>query len=179
MHNSKLDYRTWVFAVYLMTTNLKGVSSLKLHRDLGITQRIAWYLAHRIRTGWERSFPNFEGPVETDETFIEGKERNKHFSERHRMGRGTAEKITVAGILDRKTNLVQAKVVDRTNKRTLQGNIRDHVQSNALLYTVDWHAYRGMRDYGHDTVRHSTGQYVKDMTHTNSIESFWSVIKRA
>ena len=104
LQNSKLSLSTWAIAFYLYSTNLKGVSSMKLHRDLGITQKSAWHLAHRIREAWDVVADKFAGPVEVDETYIGGLEKNKHESKKLNAGRGTVGKVAVAGMKDRETN---------------------------------------------------------------------------
>ena len=102
MEGSKLGYQTWAIAIYLLMTNLKGVSSMKLHRDLEITQKSAWHLAHRLRKAFEAGEALFSGPAEADESYWGGKERNKHAHKKLRAGRGTAGKVPVAGIRDRR-----------------------------------------------------------------------------
>ena len=130
MQGSNLGYQTWAIALYLVTTNLKGVSSMKLHRDLEITQKSAWHLAHRIRKAFDngKSLP-FSGPVEADETYIGGKRKNMPRSKRKAMtGRGAVGKTVVIGAKDRATNQIAARPVASTDKPTVQDFIREHAR---------------------------------------------------
>ena len=124
MHGSKLGYRKWLFAVYAAATNLKGVASMKTYRDLGVTQKTAWFMNHRIRRAWKRD-PDaslFSGPVECDETYFGGRRRNMKKSVRAGLtGRGPAGKVAVVGAKDRTTNKVKAQVVEDTTRRNAPG----------------------------------------------------------
>ena len=179
MANSKIPLLKWVYAIYLDTTSLKGVSSMKLHRDLGITQKSAWFMQQRIREAFDHQGPpvKFDGPVEVDETYVGGLERNKHASDKLNAGRGTVGKTAIVGAKDRRTNEVRAEVVPATDAATLKSFVGDHAGDGAEVFTDEAAAYKGLPN--HSAVRHSVGQYVDGHIHTNGIESFWSMLKRA
>ena len=181
MHGSKLPLSSWAIAYFLFSTSLKGVSSMKLHRDIGVTQKTAWHLAHRIRETLNDhggdDLGRFLGPVEADETYIGGKEGNKHESKKLKVGRGTVGKTAVVGMKDRTTGQVRTTVVQNTDKATLQGFVQSHTEPIATVYTDEAKAYEGIhRD--HDSVSHGAGEYARGDVHTNGIESHWSMFKR-
>ena len=178
MHASKVGYRKWLIAIYLLTTNLKGVSSLKLHRDIGVTQKTAWHMSHRIREALKRDDRAlFAGPVEVDEKYVGGLEKNKHAADKLRAGRGTVGKTPVAGMKDRATNQIDARVVERANKPALQEFVYSRTEREATVYTDEAAVYRDIARE-HEAVRHSVGEYVRGMAHTNGMESFWSMLQR-
>ena len=164
----------------MMTTRLKGVSSMELHRVCEITQKSAWHLAHRIRDSWsDQDTAAFGGPVEADETYMGGIRKNMPKSKRKGLtGRGAAGKTAIAGVKDRATGRVSAKVVPDTTSETLQGFVTARTQEGAQVYTDDASAYKGI-NRPHEAVRHSVGEYVRQQAHTNGIESHWSMMKRA
>ncbi len=173
MESSKISYQKWAIATYLFATNLKGVSSMKLHRDLGITQKSAWFMVHRLRESWRKlaGVDQMEGPVEIDEAFFGGREGNKHADKK-----GTSKKTAVVGAKDRNTNRITASPVPETTKARLEHFIDGHVRQDAKKYTDENPSYSGLTN--HESVRHSVGEYVRGMAHTNGMESFWAIMKR-
>ena len=181
MEGSKIGYQDWIIATFQMLTSLKSVSSMKLHRDLGITQKSAWFLTHRLRAALSKDGAMFHGPVEVDETYFGGKRRNMNNATRKALagtGRGPVGKTAVIGVKDRRTKRVAARVIAHTDAPTLQGFVTAHVEPEATVYTDDATAYDGM-PFNHATVKHSLSEYVKGEVHTNGIESLWSMLKRA
>ena len=180
MQSSKLGYHTWAVAIYLSLTSLKSVSSMKLHRDLEITQKTAWHLAHRMRQAFATNGGLFCGPAEVDETYFGGKRKNMPRSKRKALkGRGSVGKSVVAGIKDRATNEVRAQVIPSPDAENLQAFVREHARRGSVIYTDEHGAYRGMTEFEHDAVNHTVGEFVRGMTHTQGIESFWPMFKRA
>ncbi len=179
MEGSPLPLRKWVYAIYLDVTSLKAVSSMRLHRDLGITQRTAWHMQQRIREAFAEGPPvPFAGPVEADETYIGGKRKNMPRRRREQLtGRGAVGKIAVAGVRDRASGQISAAVVSITNSVALVPFVAERTASDAHVYTDDHGAYRYL-PRRHQVVRHSVGEYVDGMAHTNGLESFWAVLKR-
>ena len=179
LERSKVPLRKWAIAIYLEMTSLKGVSSMKLHRDLKVTQKTAWFMQQRIRKAWGGEVAAIlAGPLEVDETYVGGKRRNMPKAKRRTLkGRGPVDMTAVAGVKDRATNKVAAKVVRDTPADTLQSFVRDHAGEAAVIFTDEHGAYRGLPR--HEAVNHSVGEYVRGMAHTQGIESFWSMLKRA
>ena len=184
MHRSRIGLQKWAIAIYLWSTSLKGVSSMKLHRDLGITQKSAYFLAQRLREAWSGTPSGMTGPVEVDEVYMGGLRENMPRSKRKTLkGRGPVGKAVVAGARDRATNRVSAAVVETPDKRTLHRFIAERAAPEARVYTDDYVVYRGM-PYDHEAVRHVDGEYVRGDVHTQGIhtqgiESFWAMLKRA
>ena len=141
MARSNVSLRKWVIAIYLCVTSLKSVSSMKLHRDIGVSQSAAWFMLHRIRQAWSAQPTRFTGPVEADETFVGGKAKSMHVDRRNTMRATGFQKTIVAGVKDRHTNHVRANVVENSNAETLLAYVDRHTQSDTMIYTDDFAGY--------------------------------------
>ena len=185
MQSSKIGLQKWLIAIYMMSTGLKGTSSMKLYREVGIRQGTAWFMMQRIREGFmDGTGMQFPGPVEADETYIGGKRKNMSNAKRRALrkaeaGRGAVGKSAVVGAKDRETNKVVAKPVPTTDAGNVAGFVAEHTEIGATVYTDEAKAYNALKsDYDHHAVNHSVGEYVRGQAHTNGMESFWSMLKR-
>jgi transposase-like protein len=178
--DSPLGLDKWLPALWLVVNCKNGISSCELARDLGVTQKTAWFMAHRLRFSLTDGGSDLlSGEVEADETFIGGKARNMHVSKRERRitGTGTKDKTAVMGILER-GGKVRASVVPNRRKKTLQSEIKKHVEAGSALYTDFLLSYEGLAgEYAHQVVDHAV-EYVNGKVHTNGLENFWSLLKR-
>ncbi len=179
--NSNIPLQKWFIAIYLATAHKKGISSLQLSRDLEITQKSAWHMLHRIREMLKRKAPHMlSGTIEVDETLIGGKYRNRHKAERKSgsQGRSLIDKTPVLGMLERNGEVVSQPIADVTSK-TIVGILRQNIRSDASLFTDAFKSYRKIGDsYHHEIVDHSIGEYSRNGVHTNTIEGYWSLLKR-
>ncbi len=181
MEDSPIGLDKWMMAMWQIVNSRNGISSYEVHRAIGITQKSAWFLDHRIRLALHNgSFENLlKGEVEADETFIGGKARNMHKSKRERVitGTGGKDKTAVMGILER-GGKVRTAVVPNRKKSALQAEVRKHVEAGAALYTDALKSYEGLDEFEHQVVDHAV-QYVDGNVHTNGLENFWSLVKRS
>jgi transposase-like protein len=179
--DSPISLDKWLCAMWLVVNCKNGISSCEMARDLGITQKSAWFMNHRIRMALHGgTIEKASGHVEVDETFIGGKARNMHVAQRRRRitGTGTKDKTAVIGILER-GGKVRTSVVDNRKKKTLQAEVHKHVEAGSALYTDFLLSYEGLEGkYAHQVVDHAV-EYVNGNVHTNGLENYWSLLKRS
>jgi transposase-like protein len=171
----------WLYAMYLLVTARKGISSLQLSKQIGVTQKTAWFMLHRLREACGSGLDKLSGIVEVDETHVGGLEQNKHESEKLHAGRGAVGKTTVVGLRERGPGgRLVAHPVETPDAKNLQGAIHRHVATGSTIHTDESGAYSGLSGlfYQHETVNHGAGEYARGDVNVNSIESVWAVLKR-
>jgi len=178
---SHIPLHKWVYAMYLLVTARKGISSMQLAKEIGVTQKSAWFMLSRLREacGGDDELDKLRGVVEADECFVGGLEANKHARKKQNIGRGPVGKVAVMGIRER-GGRTRANVIENRTIQTIQGEIHKNVEVGSQLYTDEHVSYADLDGlfFKHDTVNHGVGEYVNGAAHTNSVESVWAVLKR-
>lgn len=180
--NSKISLRKWFIAIWLVTVHKKGIASTTLAQDINVTQKTAWFMLQRIREcfGTPNDSDPLSGEVEIDETFVGGKNKNRHWDKKvpKSTGRAYLDKTPVLGMVERKGRLI-CQVIPNTSEREIVPIIQRWIQRNTTVYTDEWKAYNSLgKMYDHFIVNHGSGQYVNGSSTTNTIEGFWSILKR-
>ena len=176
---SHVPLHKWLYAMYLLVTARKGISSMQLAKEIGITQKSAWFVLHRLREACNDDKSKLSGLIEIDETYVGGKEENKHEDRKLKAGRGPVGKATVLGMRERGGKTL-AMLIESPSMMEIQGAIFARVKFGSSLMTDNATAYKGLNGsiYKQDSVNHSAKEYVRGMVHTNGIESVWAVLKR-
>lgn len=176
---SHVPLHKWLYAMYMLVTARKGVSSLQLSKQIGVTQKTAWFVLHRLREACGNDFTKLTGIIEVDETFVGGKERNKHEKKKLHAGRGPVGKTAVLGLRER-GGRTKAMPVQGTDLASLQNEIYKHVEVGSTVYTDEHGGYEGLDGlfFKHDTVNHGAGEFVRGEVSVNGMESVWAVLKR-
>jgi transposase-like protein len=178
--DSPLSLDKWLPAVWQVVNCKNGISSYETARRLGVTQKTAWFMNHRIRKAMQSgTFEKMTGEIEVDESFIGGLARFMHKDKKAKItGTGGAGKAIVMGLLDRKTKKIRLRHVPNTQRETLQGVVREYIEGGSYIFSDAWVSYNGLdRDYVHQVIDHAE-KYVDGNVHTNGIENFWSLLKR-
>lgn len=180
MERSHVPLHKWLYAMYLLVTARKGISSMQLSKEIGVTQKTAWFLLHRLREACGGDLDKLQGIVQVDETFVGGVEANKHEHKKLKLGRGSVGKAVVVGLRDQGGH-VRASVIPSTDADSLQGAIHKHVAVGSTIHTDEHAGYLGIEGLffaKHERVNHSAGEYVRDGVTVNAVESVWAVFKR-
>ncbi|MGA2668893.1 MAG: IS1595 family transposase [Ignavibacteria bacterium] len=179
--NTKIPLRKWFVAIYIATSHKKGISSLQLSRDIDVTQKTAWFMLHRIREMLNAKAPKMlSGIVEADETYIGGKNKNRHADKKiiDSQGRSLKDKTVVLGVFERKGE-IDSMPIKNTARETIQPLVKSLVKKGSKLITDEHSAYTELAGYyDHSIIKHAQKEYVRGSIHTNTIEGFWSLLKR-
>ena len=182
---SRLPLQKWFVAAFLMTTSRKGISSCQLAREIGTTQKTAWFVLGRLRKAAEQASADagtLPGPVEADETYMGGRNKNRHASQKQKGIRGPVGKMAVAGVVSRTSGHAAAQKIKTPDAATLMPFVEGAAAPGSTVYTDEAPVYRSLptifNRFHHETVNHSAGEYVRGHAHTNGVESFWALLKR-